>query len=365
MKLRFFRTDVLFCLISCSALFVPRTAVAEDNSGPPNMVAFAHQPAINAGGLDSSGNTVSLVSCITPAPEACNACASSNAGSDLCGGCGGCGNSCGGRFSLAGLLTPSAPCFDNFISPITNPVFFEDPRTLTEARAIFMHHNVPLTAQDGDAQVFALQLRAALSDRLSLVAAKSGFITSTSPLIDDGWADMAVGLKYNLLANPQTQRLVSGGVSYELPIGSTRAQQGNGDGEFNLYLTGGSQLGQYGHWVSAAGLRLPSDTVDESQVCYWSNHWDCQLLGPLYGLIEVNWFHWMQSGENGVPGIEGLDLFNLGSTGVAGNDIVTGAAGFRYKASDHLIAGIAWEFPLSNRRDIIDNRWTIDLILRY
>ena len=176
---------------------------------------------------------------------------------------------------------------------------------------------------------------------------------------------MAAGLKYNLLADPHCQRLLSAGVSYELPIGSTKARQGNGDGEFNLYMTGGTQLGKYCHWISAAGLRLPSDTVDESQVSYWSNHFDCRLLGSLYGLVEVNWYHWLQSGQNGVPGVEGLDLFNLGSTGVAGNDIVTGALGFRYKVSDHVIPGIAWEFPLTDRRDIIDNRWTIDLILRY
>ena len=63
--------------------------------------------------------------------------------------------------------------------------------------------------------------------------------------------------------------------------------------------------------------------------------------------------------------IEGGELFNLGSQGVAGNDIVTGAVGFRYKPSDHLELGLAWEAPLTERRDVLDNRMTFDCILRY
>ena len=68
---------------------------------------------------------------------------------------------------------------------------------------------------------------------------------------------------------------------------------------------------------------------------------------------------------NGVPGIEGLDIIRLGSTGVSGNDIVTGAFGFKVKPSTLTEVGVAWEVPLTNRRDIIDNRLTADLILRY
>ena len=41
------------------------------------------------------------------------------------------------------LLHPSDHCFDDFISPMSNFIFFEDPRTLTEARTIFFHHQLP------------------------------------------------------------------------------------------------------------------------------------------------------------------------------------------------------------------------------
>ena len=73
----------------------------------------------------------------------------------------------------------------------------------------------------------------------------------------------------------------------------------------------------------------------------------------------------MRAGENGIPGVEGGDLFNFGSTGVAGNDIVTGAIGAKAKPRPWTEVGIAWEFPLTDRRDVLDNRLTADWIIRY
>ena len=85
-----------------------------------------------------------------------------------------------------GLIAPSDHAFDDFISPMTNPVFFEDPRTLTEARFIFINHHVPDGLGGGDVQLFALQLRAALTENLSFIATKDGYIVSDNGLINDG-----------------------------------------------------------------------------------------------------------------------------------------------------------------------------------
>ncbi len=248
---------------------------------------------------------------------------------------------------------------------MTNPVFFEDPRTLTELRAIFLQHKVPLTAGGGDIQLLAVQIRAAINDRLSIVAAKDGYAWSSNPLIDDGWADVALGLKYNLLSDPQSQQILSAGFAYELPVGSQVTRQGNGDGEFHMYLTGGAELFDRTHWLSAVGYRLPTDGNAESDSLYWSNHFDYQVTKHWYGLVEFNWFHWTESGAGGIPGVEGGDLFNFGSTGVAGNDIVTGAFGVKYKPSRLTEVGIAWENPLTDRRDVLENRLTVDYIMRY
>ncbi len=48
------------------------------------------------------------------------------------------------------------------------------------------------------------------------------------------------------------------GFTFEMPVGTPKALQGNGDGEFNLFVTGGTQIMDNGHWISAAGIRLPS-----------------------------------------------------------------------------------------------------------
>jgi hypothetical protein len=182
-----------------------------------------------------------------------------------------CGAGCSDAGLLGGLIKPSDHCFDDFISPMTNPVFFEDPRTLTEARAIFLQHKVPLAAGGGDIQLYAVQLRAALTDRLSLIATKDGYAVSSNPLIADGWADVAAGLKYNLFVDPQAQRLLSAGLVYEMPVGTPRTQQGNGDGEFHLFMTGMAELMDNVHWISGSGFRLPADSSAESQSWYWSN----------------------------------------------------------------------------------------------
>ena len=267
---------------------------------------------------------------------------------------------------LCGLVMPSDHCFDSFISPMTNPVFFEDPRQLTEVRGIFLNHKAPLAVGGGDVQVYAAQARARITDRLSIIATKDGYVVSQNPVIADGWADVAAGLKYTLYSDAATQRLLSGGLTYEIPAGTPRTRQGNGDGEFHLFLTGGAEIFEYGHVISGSGFRLPSDSHADSQMWYWSNHLDYQVLQNWYLLTEYNWYHWMKSGDaTFAPGVEGGDLFNFGSTGVAGNDIVTGAFGAKYKPNRHVEVGVAWELPLTERRDILENRLTVDAILRY
>ena len=132
-----------------------------------------------------------------------------------------------------------------------NFVFFEDPRTLTELRPIIVNHWVPGTIGNnipagGTIELYALQFRVALTDRLSVIAVKDGFIVDQTgggldPLLDDGWAAVTAGLKYNLFRNAATGTLGSVGLTYEIPIGSQRTLQDVGDGEFHLFFTGGQR----------------------------------------------------------------------------------------------------------------------------
>lgn len=278
-----------------------------------------------------------------------------------------CGSACcWDNDRLFGLFHRSDHRFERFISPITNPVNFEDPRTLTEARLIFINHNVPSAAGGGDVRLIALHMRAAITERLSITAVKDGFIMSSNDLIDDGWADVGAGLKYNFYADPQAQQLLSAGFNYELPVGTPRAFQGNGDGEYHFYLSGGTQVGDYAHWISNMGVKVAANEGEDSDLWYWSNHLDYEVRDRWYLLTELNWFTWIGAGENtALPGVEGGDLFNLGSVGVAGNDIVTNAVGIKYKRNRHRELGLAFEYPLTDRRDVLKNRLTLDWIFRY
>ncbi len=285
---------------------------------------------------------------------------------DSCTGLGCAPSSClSTLFTAGGLFQGTTPCFDGFISPISNPVFFEDPRTVSELRPIFIHHEVPKAAGGGHVNLIAVQIRAAITDRLSLIATKDGYATSTNPLIDDGWGDLSLGLKYGLIQDAANQRLLSAGLTFELPTGSTQTLQGNGDGEFNLFVTGGTEFLDRWHFMSATGFRLPVDTSAENQIWYWSNHVDRQFGDKLYGLIETNWYHYMSNGNAGVPGVGGGDLFNLGSPGIAGDDLVTLAFGLKYKPTTMTELGVAYEIPISDREDVIRNRTTVDFIYRF
>ncbi|WP_207397473.1 hypothetical protein [Bremerella alba] len=275
------------------------------------------------------------------------------------------------------LLRPSDHCFDDFISPMINFVFFEDPRTVTELRPIFVNHWVPNTIGNnipagGSVQLYAAQVRVALTERLSVIATKDGFIVDNSEgslagLLDDGWADVSAGLKYNLLRDPCSGTIVSTGFTYEMPVGSSDALQGQGDGEFNIFLTGGQRLWDgNAHVLSSVGYRLPTDSSLQSSAIHWSNHFDVRLTDKIYVFTELAWWHWTDDASQGSAlGVAGHDLFNLRSNDVAGNDLVTQNVGMRYKPNGHIETGIAYEFPLTGFQDVTESRLMVDMILRY
>ncbi|MEM8864749.1 MAG: hypothetical protein AAGF31_04305 [Planctomycetota bacterium] len=347
-----------------------------------------------AEGVEWESDTTRLCSCCGEAPACCgDDCCGNGCCSEVC--CGGCCSACStgcrccdkncGLFGrgiltydpcskgcklpslLLGCFRDTEACFDDFISPMTNPTLFEDPRNVTELRTIFLTHHVPSGLGGGDIQLYALQIRARLTDRLSFIAARDGYIVSRNPLVGDGWADIDLGFKYALYRDAKNQRLLSGGVVYDLPVGTPDALQAGGDGDFHLFLTGGTRFCGCGHWLSAFGGIIPPNEDLTSSFVYWSNHFDYQVRRGWYALMEFNWFHYTDGGSDrlGLTGIEGGDLFNLGSGGVNGNNIVTGAIGGNYKPNQNTEIGLAIEIPLTDRQDVLENRLTADLILRY
>ena len=278
---------------------------------------------------------------------------------------------------LAGLIKPSDQCFDDFISPMINFVFFEDPRTVTELRPIFVSQRIPDVIgpgipAGGSVQLYAMHIRAALTERLSFIATKDGFIDENTggaldALIDDGWADVSVGLKYNFLRDVNSGTLGSFGFTYEIPMGSKKSLQNIGDGEFHLFGTLGQRLlDGNAHFLTSLGYRVPVDTSLQNTAIHFSNHLDARLTEYLYLFTEVAVWHWVDDAEAGLPlGVAGQDLFNLSSSNVSGNTLVTQNVGVKIKPSANTELGVAYEFPLTGFQDVIKDRIQVDLILRY
>jgi hypothetical protein len=276
-------------------------------------------------------------------------------------------------------LFQSDHCFDNFISPVTNPFLFEDPRSLTEVRPIFMFQATPhgnWLFRNGDAEFLGLQARVAVTERLSFVIDKfggtwqdpkngMGILTNSG-----GWSELWLGPKYTIIRNDQAGRLLAAGLQFQIPEGSGKVEQDTGSLSLTPYVSFAQNFGRnsYGsfNFMNTTGYAFSVDNV-RTDYFYSSFHVDFDLANAhkIYPLLEMNWFEYTHAGTARNLGFEGRDLFNFGSQGVSGIGTLTIAPGVRYKFTENAQVGLGFEFPLVSPRDLVDFRMTIDFILRY
>ena len=213
-----------------------------------------------------------------------------------------------------------------------------------------------------------MQVTVALSERWALLAQKDGFISLQADGLPnaEGWADLATGFKYVFVRDPCNQFLFSGGILYEWSQGSSEVFQGNGSGVWNFFLTTGKGFDR-SHFVGTVGWHLPNDGGHETESMFYSLHLDYMLNDNLYALWELNGIHYVDAGRRtpAAFNLEGGDLINLGTIGVAGNHMVTTAFGLNWRVNCALSIAAAYEFPISNRKDLMDNRTTINARLEY
>ena len=153
---------------------------------------------------------------------------------------------------------------------------------------------------------------------------------------------------------------------HEVPSGEAKVFQNHGSGSFAPFVTFGKEFGDKWHYLQTTGYYLPVKSSQGSSFLYNSLHVDRQLFGWLYPLAELNWF-WYTAGGNRLPSAigEGDGLLNLGTRGQAGAHLVTAAFGAKALLNKNFTLGAAFEVPLSNRRDILNQRLTVELIARY
>jgi hypothetical protein len=277
-------------------------------------------------------------------------------------------------------LFQSDHCFDSFISPVTNPFLFVDPRSLTEVRPIFMYQSTPShnpVFQGGDIEYFGLYASVALTERLSLIINRLGFVSSEphngTPDFQPhtGFSEFWLGPQYTFLRNENSGTLGAFGLIFQIPTGPAQVQQDTGNLSLTPYVTLGQKiccsLGDF-HALGTVGYAFGTDSA-RSEYLYTSLHLDWDFLSKhcFYPLVEMNWFHYTEAGTaRDVPGMfEGRDLFNFGTRGVSGHDNLSLAVGFRYKFSECIQWGLATEWGVTGKHDLNDFRLTIDLIFRY
>jgi hypothetical protein len=278
-------------------------------------------------------------------------------------------------------LFQSDHAFDGFISPVTNPFFFEDPRSLTEIRPIAIFQGTPTrnaVYRGGDIEFFGVQARLALTERFSIVMNKLGFIWSEphNPDADFqnhfGFTELNIGPKYTFLRSENTGTLGALGLNFQIPIGNHNVFQDTGSLTLEPYLSLGQSFckSSYGAFnaLGTIGYNFGIDS-NRTDSFFTSLHLDYDIgnLHRIYPFMELNYLVYTANGKSRDLNFEGRDLFNFGSQHVSGHNDFSFAAGARYKVlgSDHIQLGLAAEVPLTGRKDLQDYRVIFDVIFRY
>lgn len=272
------------------------------------------------------------------------------------------------------------------IRPVSNPVLVDSPDVGTSVHPIFIHQAHPDTLDTtlgpvpagGDFQVYAVQLEYAFNTDLSLIAVKDGYIDFNPDETlskEDGWADLAAGLKYVFLRDEGL--VASAKAVVELPTGDDEVWQGNGDGAVDPAVAVVSSSGPWQFNGTVGGVIALND--ERSSLLYDSWHVSYEIVPNVFPLVELNHLRVLDAGDGGkrfdvqadggVPSIarfEGGDLVNFGASNAKDNeDFVSLAVGGRYRCCAAADVGVAYEFPLTDEEaSLMDYRVTVDFVWR-
>jgi hypothetical protein len=258
--------------------------------------------------------------------------------------------------------------FEHFYNPVGNPIYFEPPTNTSELRFLYLHHNFPSGSvlQGGDVRVAAVQARLALTERLSFIATKDGYSWLDANVLpkEDGWNALAAGLKYTFYVDREADFLAAAGVRYMLDSGQSKILQGGVD-ELSPFLSFGKGWGPL-QLVGSGTWRAPLDDDDGNHMAHWDLHLNYEVFRGFAPLVELRGMHYLSDGERTNLPVGGADYTNLGSNDVSGNSIITLGFGARARLTPHISLGALYEFNIADKNDdIFDDRFTVDLILRW
>lgn len=247
-----------------------------------------------------------------------------------------------------------------FVHPVSSPYFHEDSFVTTDLRGWFVYQDFPNGGliDGGSAKVYAVEVRVALTDQLQLVANKDGYVDFDAGLLqDDGWNDVAAGLKWNFLQDWKHQFHAAIGGGYEFPWGDTDVLQNNGEVRFWGSVNKGFDRLHLGLTGNVFFGTSDDEALGNSDYFSWHAHADyyvCKWFSPT---VEFNGYHTFNKNDEVVP-FSGIDVTNLGG----GDDVVTMAVGAEFRLTDDVALRGAYEFPLTDGEDLYGARTTVSLV---
>ena len=262
-----------------------------------------------------------------------------------------------GEPNAAGLALPKERIA---VHPLTAPYYNEDAFVTSDLRFWYVNHQFGSTLPDGDASVYALQIRAALTESLQLVAYKDGFVDFSGPIDESGMNDLAAGLKWAFLQDWENDMHAAVGIGYELGIGDEEVLQD--DDEVRLWLSYNNGMDRW-HFGANVNFTMgvgSEDALGDSDRLSWHLHADYYLNETFSPVIEVNGYSTLSEGDNTPLPFNGVDVANLG--GGDGEDVITAAVGGELRVIDGVGLRLAYESPLTDNVDLFGYRWTFSAV---
>jgi hypothetical protein len=274
--------------------------------------------------------------------------------------------------TLLALATAASAAETNWqsraISPVVNPLFFESPLIQSELRPLFAYHRFDkdFLGVEAFARVYAVQLRYAVNDRLAIIATKDGYmeIRPKHARSMHGWNDIGAGLKYAVYRDDEQQLQITPGLTFEIHNGDDEVFQGNGAGEFNLFVSAIKGFGNF-HVTANLGARVPVDFDEETasfRTALQLDYYTCRYFIPF---VTLNTVTTLSEGEGLAAKTEGFDVVNFGSQDASGRTQLAAGLGFRSRLHERVDVGVAYEHGCIPDNDIFKDRVTVDFSLRF
>jgi hypothetical protein len=190
--------------------------------------------------------------------------------------------------------------------------------------------------------------------------------------------NLAGGFKYVLVQQPEEPFILSAALRAEVPTGGQDVYSGGSDAIVIPSVSAAWGLEDL-HLIGGLGGQIPTDSNEYSTSGFYHLYADCTVAAWFQPFVQLSGMHWFDGGDGqrpvelsdgsvvtldqathavGVGHFEGADVLNLGSKGVEGQDLVTAAIGTHVPLGRHMAFSVAYERPITERKDLFEQRVT-------